>query len=152
MSELAPGQPAPAFEAWDQKNTRHTLAEYRGKTVVLYFYPKDDTPGCTKQACAFRDLSADFAKKGVVVFGVSPDDVKSHGKFAEKFALNFPLLADPDHAMAEAYAVWVEKSMYGKTYMGVERSTFVIDPEGCLAAVHRKVKPETHPAELLDSL
>jgi len=152
MSKLAIGSPAPAFDAEDQHGTRHRLEDYRGKTVVLYFYPKDDTPGCTKEACSFRDLSKDYAAKQVVVFGVSPDNAASHQKFAQKFELDFSLLADVDKKIAEAYEVWVEKSMYGKKYMGVERSTFVIGPDGNLVQELRKVKPETHPTELLESL
>jgi len=152
MSSLTVGSPAPDFTADDQNGKTHTLADYAGKTVVLYFYPKDDTPGCTKEACSFRDLSAEYARKNVVVLGVSPDDTKSHEKFAKKFELNFPLLADTEKKIAEAYEVWVEKSMYGKKYMGVERSTFVIGPDGKLSQVLRKVKAETHPGELLETL
>jgi len=152
MSKLTVGSPAPDFTAQDQNGKTHALADYAGKMVVLYFYPKDDTPGCTKEACSFRDLSAEYAKKNVVVLGVSPDDTASHEKFARKFELNFPLLADTEKKIAEAYEVWVEKSMYGKQYMGVERSTFVIGPDGNLSQVLRKVKAETHPGELLESL
>jgi len=152
MNDLEIGKAAPTFSAEDQHGNLHHLENYRGKTVVLYFYPKDDTPGCTKEACGFRDLQADYAKKGVVILGVSPDDTASHRKFGEKFSLNFPLLADESKAIAEAYGVWVEKSMYGKQYMGVERSTFVIDGEGRLVQILRKVKAETHPAELLEVL
>ena len=120
--------------------------------MVLYFYPKDDTPGCTTQACSFRDSHAAFGEKKTVVLGVSPDSAKSHTKFIEKFSLPFPLLADTDHKIAEAYGVWVEKSMYGKKYMGVERSTFVIDGAGKLQAIYRKVKPEETVAEILQGL
>src|SRR5580698_3728441 len=127
MSELVIGAKAPAFSAPDQSGKTVALSDFAGKTVVLYFYPKDDTPGCTAQACSYRDEYSAFKKKGVVVLGMSPDDAESHAKFAEKFSLPFPLLADVGHKIAEDYAAWVEKSMYGKTYMGVERSTFVID-------------------------
>ncbi len=152
MSNLTIGSPAPDFTAQDQNGNTHSLADYAGKTVVLYFYPKDDTPGCTKEACSFQDLSAQYAEKNVVVLGVSPDDTVSHEKFAKKFDLHFPLLADTEKKIAEAYEVWVEKSMMGKKYMGVERSTFVIGPDGNLSQVLRKVKAETHPGELLESL
>jgi peroxiredoxin Q/BCP len=152
MSELAVGAAAPAFSAPDQSGKIGSLSDFKGKTVVLYFYPKDDTPGCAVQACAFRDGHAAFAKKKAVVLGVSPDNAKSHVKFIEKFTLPFPLLSDGDHRIAEVYGVWVEKSMYGRKYMGMERSTFVIGPDGKLKAIHRKVKPETHSAEVLAAL
>jgi len=152
MSELAVGAPAPAFSAPDQTGKTVSLSDFAGEKVVLYFYPKDDTPGCTVEACAFRDEHAAFRKKGSVVLGVSPDDAKSHTKFIEKFGLPFPLLSDSDHRIAEAYGVWVEKSMYGKKYLGVERSTFVIDAAGKLSAIYRKVKPAEHTAEVLAGL
>jgi peroxiredoxin Q/BCP len=152
MGELTVGAKAPAFSLQDQSGTTISLSGLQGKTVVLYFYPKDDTPGCTTEACSFRDEYAEFKKRGVVVLGVSPDDAESHGKFAEKFSLQFPLLADEGHKIAEAYGVWVEKSMYGKKYMGVERSTFVIDGHGKLAAIYRKVKAGEHVAEVLAAL
>ena len=152
MSELTVGGKAPAFSAPDQSGKTISLSDLKGKKVVLYFYPKDDTPGCTTQACSYRDEYAEFKKKGVVVLGVSPDDAESHSKFAQKFSLNFPLLADVSHKIAEDYGVWVEKSMYGKTYMGVERSTFVIDEQGKLAAIYRKVKPAETVAEVLAGL
>jgi peroxiredoxin Q/BCP len=152
MSELTVGAKAPAFSTPDQTGGTVSLSDFKGQTVVLYFYPKDDTPGCTVQACSFRDGHAAFLKKNVVVLGVSPDNAKSHVKFIEKFGLPFPLLSDPDHTIAEAYGVWVEKSMYGRKYMGMERSTFVIGPDGKLKAIYRKVKPETHTAEVLVSL
>jgi peroxiredoxin Q/BCP len=152
MSELTVGAPAPSFSAPDQSGKTVSLADFKGKTVVLYFYPKDDTPGCTVQACSFRDGHAAFQKKKTVVLGVSPDNAKSHVKFIEKFTLPFPLLSDPDHTIAEAYNVWVEKSMYGKKYMGMERSTFVIGPDGRLKAIYRKVKPEIHIADVLADL
>jgi peroxiredoxin Q/BCP len=152
MSELTVGADAPSFSAPDQSGKTVSLSDFKGKTVILYFYPKDDTPGCTTQACSFRDEHSTFQKKGAVVLGVSPDNAKSHVKFIEKFTLPFPLLSDSDHKIAEAYQVWVEKSMYGKTYMGMERSTFVIDGAGKLKAIYRKVKPAEHIAEVLAAL
>jgi thioredoxin-dependent peroxiredoxin len=152
MSELTVGVKAPDFSAADQSGKPVSLKDFKGKSVVIYFYPKDDTPGCTTEACSFRDEFAAFKKKGAVVLGVSPDSAKSHVKFIEKFSLPFTLLADEDRKIAEAYGVWVEKSMYGKKYMGVERSTFVIDGGGKLKAVYRKVKPAEHVAELLADL
>jgi peroxiredoxin Q/BCP len=152
MSELTVGAKAPAFSLPDQKGKRISLGDFKGKTVVLYFYPKDDTPGCTTEACAYRDEHSAFQKKGAVVLGISPDDEESHAKFSEKFSLPFRLLADEGHKIAEAYGVWVEKSMYGKKYMGVERSTFVIGPEGKLKAIYRKVKAGEHVAEVLAAL
>jgi len=152
MSELTVGAKAPAFSAPDQTGKTVSLSDFKGRKVVLYFYPKDDTPGCTTQACSYRDEYAEFKKKGVVVLGISPDDAKSHSKFAEKFSLPFTLIADEGHKIAEDYGVWVEKSMYGKKYMGVERSTFVIDEAGKLAAIYRKVKPAETVAEVLAGL
>jgi peroxiredoxin Q/BCP len=152
MSELNIGAKAPAFSAPDQSGKIVSLSDFKGKTVILYFYPKDDTPGCTVEACSFRDEHSVFLKKGAVVIGVSPDSPKKHTKFIEKFSLPFPLLADEDHAICEAYGTWVEKSMYGKKYMGVERSTFVIDPQGKLKAIYRKVKPAEHVAEVMAEL
>jgi peroxiredoxin Q/BCP len=152
MSELVVGAKAPAFSAPDQSGKIVSLSDFKGKKVVLYFYPKDDTPGCTTEACSFRDEHSVFLKKGAVVLGVSPDSAKSHTKFIEKFSLPFPLLADEDKKIANDYGVWVEKSMYGKKYMGVERSTFVIGGDGKLLAVYRKVKPAEHTAEVLAAL
>ena len=152
MRKLIVGAKAPAFSAPDQSGKTVSLSNFAGKKVVLYFYPKDDTPGCTVEACSFRDEHTAFQKKGAVVLGVSPDTAKSHAKFAGKFSLPFTLLADEGHKIAEAYGVWVEKSMYGKKYMGVERSTFVIDAKGKLAAIYRKVKPAEHTAEVLAGL
>jgi len=152
MSELVVGAKAPAFSAPDQSGHTVSLSDFAGKTVVLYFYPKDDTPGCTVEACAFRDEHAAFRKKGAVVIGISPDPAKAHVKFIEKFNLPFALLSDADHKIAGAYGVWVEKSMYGRTYMGMERSTFVIGPQGRLQAIYRKVKPSEHTAEVLAGL
>jgi len=152
MSELTVGSKAPAFTLKDQKGETLSLADLKGKTIVLYFYPKDDTPGCTTEACTYRDEHTAFQKKGAIVLGISPDDEESHAKFAEKFSLPFSLLADHEHKIAEAYGMWVEKSMYGKTYMGVERSTFVIGPDGKLKAIFRKVKAGEHVAEVLAAL
>ena len=152
MSELTVGAKAPAFSLADQDEKTISLADLKGKTVVLYFYPKDDTPGCTTEACTYRDEHSAFQTKGAVVLGISPDDEDSHAKFAEKFSLPFSLLADHGHKVAEAYGTWVEKSMYGKTYMGVERSTFVIGPDGNLAAIYRKVKAGEHVADVLVAL
>ena len=134
------GDQAPDFTLPADDGSTVTLSSLRGKKVVLYFYPKDDTSGCTAQACEFRDTLPRIDEAGAVVLGVSPDPVKSHVKFRDKYDLNFPLLADEDHTVAEAYGVWVEKSMYGRTYFGIERSTFLIDEDGTLSKVWRKVK------------
>jgi peroxiredoxin Q/BCP len=154
-SAVQPGSPAPNFNALavggDFDGQRVTLKDLKGKTVVLYFYPKDDTPGCTTQACGLRDAWRELAKKAVV-FGVSVDSARSHAKFIEKHSLPFSLLIDEDHALVEAYGVWVEKSMYGRKYMGTERSTFIIGPDGKLRAIHRKVKPANHAEMLLGEL
>jgi len=149
---LEEGQPAPSFTLPSDSGEEVSLEALRGKPVVLYFYPKDDTPGCTKQACGIRDAWGEFERRGAIVLGVSPDSVKKHGKFREKYALPFTLLADEDHAVAEAYGTWVEKRFAGKKYMGVERSTFVIDAEGNLAKVMRRVKPDTHADDVLAAL
>jgi peroxiredoxin Q/BCP len=146
------GKPAPDFELMSDSGEAIKLSELRGKPVVLYFYPRDDTPGCTTQACAIRDNYDDFAERGAVVLGVSPDSETSHVKFKEKYGLPFTLLADPDHRVAEEYGTWVEKKNYGKTYMGVERSTFLIDSKGRVAKVMRRVKPDTHTDEVLAAL
>jgi peroxiredoxin Q/BCP len=146
------GALAPDFALTADDGSLVTLSSLRGRSVVLYFYPKDDTPGCTTQACGIRDAWTDFEATGAVVLGVSPDGEASHAKFRAKHDLPFTLLADPDHAVAEAYGVWVEKSMYGKTYMGVERSTFVIGPDGTIVRALRKVKPAEHAAQVLEVL
>lgn len=150
MARLEAGQPAPDFSLQADDGSTVDLASLRGTTVALYFYPKDDTTGCTAQACEFRDAKADYDAAGVRVIGVSPDPLKSHVKFRDKHALPFTLLSDPEHEAAEAYGVWVEKSMYGRTYMGVERSTFVIGPDGVLQQALYKVKPKGHAASLLE--
>jgi peroxiredoxin Q/BCP len=149
---IEPGDHAPDFTLPDQHGEPVSLSGLRGKTVVLYFYPKADTPGCTTQACGVRDHSPDYEQAGAVVLGISPDPVKKIAKFADKYRLEFALLADEDHAVAEAYGVWVEKSMYGRKYMGNERSTFVISPQGTVEEVFRKVKPGEHDALVLGAL
>jgi len=146
------GKAAPAFSLDSTEGKAIALKDLKGKKVVLYFYPKDDTPGCTAEACNFRDSFGDFKKAGAVILGVSPDEVKSHDKFKAKFDLPFPLLADPDHAVAEKYGVWKEKSMYGKKYMGIERSTFVIDSAGKIAKIFSKVKVPEHHEEVLEAI
>jgi peroxiredoxin Q/BCP len=146
------GKPAPDFELTSDSGEKVRLSDFRGKPVVLYFYPKDDTPGCTKQACGIRDDYDSFQQRGAVVLGVSPDEESSHVKFKEKYGLPFTLLADPSHAVSEEYGVWVEKSFSGRKYMGVERSTFLIDSQGNLAKVMRRVKPDTHAGEVLAAL
>ena len=143
------GDTAPDFKLQDHDGNTVSLSDYRGRTVVLYFYPKDDTSGCTKQACGIRDNIEEFDARGAVVLGVSPDPVKSHVKFRDKYDLNFPLLADPEHSVAESYGVWQEKSMYGRKYMGIARTTFVIDGNGEITAVLPKVKPASHVADVL---
>ena len=149
---IEPGQTAPDFELPDQDGNPVRLADLRGQRVVLYFYPKADTPGCTTQACGIRDHQADYDAAGATILGVSPDPVKAVKKFHDKQALNFTLLADEDHAVCEAYGVWAEKSMYGKTYMGASRSTFIIDPDGTVAKVFPKVSPKTHDEVVLEAL
>ncbi len=149
---VAEGAAAPAFTLESSAGKKVSLKDFKGKRVVLYFYPKDDTPGCTKEACNFRDAIADLKKAGAVVLGVSPDDVASHQKFIGKFKLPFELLADTDHAVAEKYGVWKEKSMYGKKYMGIERTTFLIDESGKLARIFPKVKVDAHSEEVLGAL
>ncbi len=149
---LKVGDPAPEFTAETDGGGTVALKDLRGKKVVLYFYPKDNTPGCTLEACAFRDAAAEFSAKGAVVLGVSPDSVKSHDKFKARFALPFRLLSDPDHALARAYGVWREKSLFGRKYMGIVRSTFVIDAAGKVAEVHEKVKVKGHAAAVLANL
>jgi peroxiredoxin Q/BCP len=146
------GLPAPDFKLLDENGGERSLAEFRGQPVVLYFYPKDDTPGCTKEACGFRDGYAAYKRAGVVVLGISPDDPKSHTKFKEKFDLPFTLLADTDHLIAEAYGVWALKKFMGREYFGVLRTTFLIDAQGVVAQVFENVKPEGHAEEVLAAL
>jgi len=153
MPTPAVGTKAPAFELAAYPSGKYKLSQFKGKqNVVLYFYPKDDTPGCTKEACEFRDTHDSFQSADTVVLGVSCDAVESHEKFAEKFDLPFPLLSDPDHAIAEKYGVWVEKNMYGKKSMGVQRATFLIDKEGKIAAAWPKVKVDGHVAAVAAKL
>jgi len=146
------GDQAPDFTLSDQNGHQVTLSELRGEPVVLYFYPKADTPGCTTQACGIRDHGAEYERGGTRVLGVSPDPVATIRKFADKYTLDFELLADENHEVAELYGVWGEKKMYGKTYMGVQRATFVIDPEGKVAKVFPKVSPKTHDELVLEAL
>lgn len=146
------GQQAPDFELPDQDGRIVKLSDYRGTPVVVYFYPRADTPGCTTQACGVRDRQADYSATGATVLGISPDPVAKVKKFHDKHALNFSLLADQDHVVAEAYGVWVEKSMYGRTHMGNERTTFIVDAGGRVAAVLRKVKPAEHDERVLKAL
>jgi Peroxiredoxin len=150
--KLNEGDPAPLFTAKTSGGGTVSLAELKGKNVVLYFYPKDDTPGCTKEACSFRDNFAELKKKGAVVLGVSPDSVKSHDKFVEKFKLPFTLLSDEDKQIVQAYSVWGEKSFMGRKYMGTYRVTFLIGPDGLIKKIWPKVKPEEHVAEVLAAL
>ena len=150
--KLKEGDKAPAFTVSTNGGGRLSLADFAGQNVILYFYPKDDTPGCTKEACAFRDEFAQFKKKGAVVLGVSTDPVKAHDKFVTKFQLPFPLLADEDKKIVEAYGVWGEKVFMGRKYQGTHRVTFLIGPDGRIARIWPKVKPEEHAAEVLAAL
>lgn len=152
MTTIAPRTAAPDFTLLADDGSPVTLSSFRGRPVVLYFYPKDDTPSCTTEACEFRDAFPDFGKLDAVVLGVSPDSVKSHAKFRAKFELPFLLLADTDQAVSNAYGVWQEKSMYGRQYMGVVRTTFVIDAAGDIAQVFEKVKSAGHAAAVLQAL
>ena len=149
---ITEGEPAPDFTLTSDAGEPVSLSDFRGKPVVLYFYPKDDTPGCTTQACGIRDAYAKFEDAGAVVLGVSPDDVADHVKFKEKYELPFTLLADPEHEIAERYGVWGEKTYMGRTYLGVGRTTFVVSPDGTVATVMHDVKPATHAADVLASL
>ena len=143
------GKPAPDFELHTDAGESVKLSDFRGKPVVLYFYPKDDTPGCTKQACGIRDSYDEFEQRGAIVLGVSPDEETSHVKFKEKYELPFTLLADADHEVAERYGVWVEREREGKKHMGIERTTFVVDPDGTLTKVMRRVDPQRHADDVL---
>lgn len=149
---LKVGSKAPAFSLKNADGKTVKLSDFKGKKVVIYFYPKDMTPGCTTEACAFRDDYAQLKKRNVEILGVSADDEKSHQKFAEKYSLPFPLLSDPDHSMIEKYGAWGEKSMYGKKYMGIKRMTYIIDEDGKVAHVFAKVKPETHSREVIEKV
>jgi thioredoxin-dependent peroxiredoxin len=146
------GSPAPDFELATDEGERVRLSDLKGSPVVLYFYPADDTPGCTAQACEIRDQWSQFRERGAVVLGVSPDDEESHARFREKYSLPFTLLADPGHDVAEKYGVWVEKNNYGRKSMGIERSTFVIDQDGNVSRALRRVKPEGHAERVLEAL
>lgn len=152
MATLVSNQPAPDFTLPDQNGNTVRLSDFRGRWVVLYFYPKDMTPGCTQEACSFRDMYQEFREAGIVVLGVSADDVASHQKFTEKYDLPFPLLADPDHTVSEAYGAWREKSMYGKKFWGVDRITYIIDPNGIVRKVFPKVKPASHGDEVYSAI
>ena len=147
------GQPAPDFKLPSTDDREVSLSDFKGKqAVVLYFYPRDDTPGCTAEACSFRDLRSVFHEHGAEILGVSPDTVKSHKKFREKFHLTFPLLADSDHAVAERYGVWQQKKFMGRAYMGIARTTFVVDKDGTIRAVFPNVKVEGHADKVLEAL
>jgi peroxiredoxin Q/BCP len=152
LAVLERGQKAPAFTLPDQNDDPVKLSDLKGQTVVLYFYPRANTPGCTTQACSVRDRSAEYKAAGARVIGISPDEVEAVGKFAGKFDLDFTLLADADHAVAEKYGTWIEKSMYGKKYMAVQRATFIVDPDGKIAKVFPKVSPKTHDDVVLKAL
>jgi len=148
---LREGATAPAFKTTDALGEKVQLKDFRGQKVVLYFYPKDDTPGCTKEACSFRDAFSEFEAQGIKVLGVSPDSETSHKKFAEKYNLPFTLLADKDHAIADAYGTYGQKKFMGRTYMGVNRTTFLIDEKGKIKKIFAKVKPEEHAREVLEA-
>jgi thioredoxin-dependent peroxiredoxin len=149
---VEPGQKAPAFTLTADDGSKVRLADFKGQPVVLYFYPKDDTPGCTREACAFRDQRSEFQKLGAAVIGISADSIESHVKFRDKFKLNFPLLVDADHKVAEAYGAWREKNMYGKKSMGIQRSTFLIDPAGKVGRVWKAVKVDGHDEQVLKAI
>lgn len=149
---IEPGSRAPDFTLPTDAGQRIKLSELRGRPVVLYFYPKDDTPGCTREACAFRDRHTELKKLGATVLGVSADDVASHGRFRDKYELNFPLLADVDRKVADKYGAWREKNMYGKKSMGIQRSTYLIDAEGKVARVWKKVSVDGHDAEVIEAI
>jgi thioredoxin-dependent peroxiredoxin len=149
---LEEGSKAPAFTLKDQHGKSVKLSDFKGHPVVVYFYPKDDTPGCTKEACAFRDQQTDLQQLGAVVLGISPDDSASHGKFATKYDLNFPLLADTEHQVAEKFGAWREKNMYGKVSLGIQRSTFLIDATGKVAKVWKRVQVDGHDQQVLTAL
>ena len=152
MKKLREGKPAPNFTLPDQDGKSHMLSSYNGQWVLIYFYPKDDTTGCTKEACAIRDMMPDFKKLKLQVFGISKDNMKSHKKFEEKYKLPFTLLSDEGKKVMNKYGVWGEKSMYGRKYMGTLRTSFLIDPKGKIAKIYQKVNPETHAEEILSDL
>lgn len=146
------GDAAPAFTLLNDQGEKVKLSQFKGQYVVLYFYPRDDTPGCTREACSFRDQQPALQESGAVVLGISTDDVASHAKFRDKYSLNFPLLVDADHAIAEKYGAWREKNMYGKKSMGIQRCTFLIDPKGKVQKVWKRVKVDGHDQQVLDAL
>tara|TARA_R110002167_G_scaffold240296_1_gene445521 strand:+ start:249 stop:722 length:474 start_codon:yes stop_codon:yes gene_type:complete len=146
------GAKAPAFTLKDDAGNKVKLADLKGKPVVLYFYPRDDTPGCTKEACNFRDQYSELEKLGVALYGVSPDDAESHAQFREKYSLPFPLLVDANHAVSEKYGAWREKNMYGKKSMGIQRSTYLIDAEGKVAKVWKRVKVDGHDSKVIEAV
>jgi len=146
------GRPAPDFTLRDARGRPVRLRDFRGRSVVLYFYPKDNTAGCTTEACGFRDDHNAYAERNAVIIGISPDDTASHARFSEKYGLPFILLADPDHKVADAYGVWKKKHNYGRTYWGIERTTFLIDPQGRVSRIFRRVRPAGHSAEVLAAL
>ncbi|MGI0092070.1 MAG: thioredoxin-dependent thiol peroxidase [Nitrososphaerales archaeon] len=150
--ELADGAQAPDFKLKSDDGKTYSLADFQGKEVVLYFYPKDDTPGCTKEACSFRDTFPDFTKRGVQILGVSTDGLDSHSKFRSKYDLNFPLLSDPEHKLSDAYGVYKLKNMYGKTFWGIERSTFIIGKDGKIKKSFRRVQVDGHADEIMKNL
>ena len=152
MTPISAGQPAPDFTLKDENGTEHSLSDYMGQPVVLYFYPKDDTPGCTKEACAFRDDYSAYENSGVTILGVSPDTPESHQKFKKKYDLPFTLLADTDHQVSDRYGVWGPKKFMGREYEGVQRTTFLIDPQGQITRVFENVKPAQHSQEILAAL
>lgn len=152
MSKIEIGKPAPLFKGIDQNGKQISLAEYKGKKVILYFYPKDDTPGCTKEACNLRDNHSELIKKGFIILGVSPDDEQSHQKFIDKFKLPFSLIADTEKKIIQDYGVWGEKNMYGKITMGLLRTTFVIDEKGIIEKIIKKVDTENHTEQILTEL
>jgi thioredoxin-dependent peroxiredoxin len=149
---LEPGERAPAFTLTADDGSKVRLSDLKGRPVVLYFYPRDHTPGCTREACAFRDRKAELQKHGAVVLGISSDSLESHRRFRDKFELNFPLLVDEDHKVAQRYGAWREKNMYGKKTMGIQRSTFLIDPSGKVAKVWKQVKVDGHDEQVLAAL
>jgi len=149
---LEKSEKAPLFELFDSEGELHKLSDFSGQTIVIYFYPRDDTPGCTKEACSFRDNYQIFKEAGIEVLGISPDTVKSHKKFSEKYQLPFTLLADPDHKVCEAYGVWGLKKMYGREYEGVYRTTYIVGPEGEIKRVFENVKPTDHSQEVLEEV
>lgn len=143
---------APSFSLPDQNDKMHSLSDYKGKWLIVYFYPKDDTPGCTKEACSFRDKGDEFVKKGVAIVGISKDSIASHKKFADKYRLNFPLLADPDHITIEKYGAWGKKKFMGREYDGIMRNTYLIGPKGEIAKEYKGVNPLTHANQILQDL